>query len=89
MRNAAAEVDTDTDMRVVVKVTAAHPDLHEALQPIPVRKRAERIRTLALIGLTVLANGRQPVASVSAAPPSPTEPALDDRRKRLISRLKT
>ena len=82
------------EMRLVVKVTDAHPDLHAALLPIPVRKRAERMRTLALIGLTVLA-GRQPAAvlsvpgatSVPAA--SPAEPDLADRRKQLIARLRS
>ena len=82
------------ELRLVVKVTDAHPDLHAALLPIPVRKRAERMRSLALLGLAVLA-GRQPAAVLSvpaatpAPPASPAEPDLADRRQQLLARLRS
>jgi hypothetical protein len=81
-------------MRIVVQVTAAHPDLREALSAIPVRSRAERLRTLAQVGLVAISS-RSTQADTRGAgmttPPdagSAEEPALQDRRQRLIARLR-
>jgi hypothetical protein len=93
--DAAAAAAPNADMRVVVQVAAAsHPDLHDALLTVPVRRRAERMRMLAVIGLTVLAGQQHGPAVAMASPPAaPAEPApnhaLDERRQRLLGRLRT
>lgn len=38
-------------MRIVVIVTEGHPELYRDLLTIPIRQRAERMRTLASMGL--------------------------------------
>jgi hypothetical protein len=38
-------------MRIVLSVTKANPELFEALESVPPRLRAERLRILATIGL--------------------------------------
>jgi len=44
-------------IRVVLTVTPSSPELFAALKDIPARMRAERIRTLATLGLAALATG--------------------------------
>lgn len=38
-------------MRVVVKVSEGHPEVYQDLLSIPAKQRAERLRSLAMMGL--------------------------------------
>ncbi|MCG7871061.1 MAG: hypothetical protein JAZ11_03035 [Candidatus Thiodiazotropha lotti] len=49
-------------IRVVLNVSAANPELRDELEVIPLRHRAERIRSLATLGL-MMARGGIGVAS--------------------------
>jgi hypothetical protein len=64
--------------RVIVKLTPAYRELVEDLEKLPDRSRAERMRSLALIGLAV-SNGLSINVSVNGAAlqvqPSATPPA--------------
>jgi hypothetical protein len=72
--------------RIVVRIGPAHPELRRDLARIPERGRAERLRQLALLGLSGLAAG--PVPSPPPAPPATSEPSpLDARRHRLMRGL--
>ena len=73
-------------LRIQVRVCAElHPELHATLRAIGARRRAERLRQLALLGLL----GRS--ASAPPADGSPvavaTAPAADARRARLLGGL--
>jgi hypothetical protein len=83
-------------LRVQVRVSARlHPELFATLAPIGLRGRADRLRQLALLGLSGqrVANGGQslPVngpAGVSAAPAAEQmDPALAARRARVLGAL--
>ena len=73
--------------RVVVSVGPAQPELQAALAPLPARARAERLRQLALVGLSTLHSApTAPMlapAAQSAEPPS----GLEQRRERLLRSL--
>jgi hypothetical protein len=70
-------------MRLVVTVSAtSNPELHDDLERLSSRKRAERIRALSIIGLSLI-NGR----AIRAELPNETlEPG--ENRKNLVRRLK-
>lgn len=61
-------------IRVVLTVTPSSHELFAALKDIPARMRAERIRTLATLGLAALATGAAPRPRDN---PAPTEKAPD------------
>ncbi|MES9922427.1 MAG: hypothetical protein ABW161_19590 [Candidatus Thiodiazotropha sp.] len=44
-------------IRVVLNISAANPELRDELESIPLRHRAERIRSLATLGLMVARGG--------------------------------
>lgn len=44
-------------IRIVLTVTQASPELFAALQEVPARLRAERVRTLATLGLAAVCGG--------------------------------
>ena len=72
--------------RVVVNLSAAHPELRSDLAAIPRRARAARLRHLAAVGLAALRGGAVTVALASASVPQPD--AVDaGRRNRLAGRL--
>jgi len=73
--------------RVVVSVGPAQPELRAALALLPPRARAERLRQLALIGLSTLRSA--PSAPMVAPPAQAPEPqsGLDQRRERLLRSL--
>ncbi|GLW61515.1 hypothetical protein Hthe01_18640 [Hydrogenophilus thermoluteolus] len=58
-------------IRIVLTVTEANPELYAALKEVPSRLRAERVRTLATLGLATIAGSVKP--SVACAPPPPGE----------------
>lgn len=67
----------------------AHPELFAVLVGLRPRRRAERVRQLALMGLTGLRVDARPAAAleaVPAPPPTPTE-ALPPARARLLQAL--
>ena len=70
-------------MRLVVTVSAtSNPELHDDLERLSSRKRAERIRALSIIGLSLI-NGR------TIRPETPNEPsAPSENKKNLVRRLK-
>lgn len=70
-------------MRLVVTVSSAsNPELHDDLERLSSRKRAERIRALSIIGLSVI-NGRTVRTEIPEHPPVSME-----NRKNLVLRLK-
>ena len=72
---------------MVVSVGAAQPELRAALAPLPPRARAERLRQLALVGLSAL-RGAATAAMVAPAGQAPEPPSgLDQRRERLLHSL--
>ena len=46
-----------SSIRVVLTVTQANPELFAGLQDVPARLRAERVRTLATLGLAAVSGG--------------------------------
>lgn len=52
-------------IRIVLTVTQASPELYAALQQVPARLRAERVRALATLGLVVASGGAVGIKPVS------------------------
>lgn len=80
-------------MRVVVKLPRqAYAELIAEMERIPQRARAERLRMLATIGLTIVNAGIRPIAqldqSASMAEQEP-ERVVSARFQRLRERLRT
>jgi len=74
-------------LRVQVRLSRlTHPELHAALQGLPPRRRADRVRQLALLGLRSLTASTVPVAATEL-PVAVAEPASDQRRTRLLASL--
>ena len=46
-----------SSIRVVLTVTPANPELFAALKDVPARLRAERVRTLATLGIAAVSGG--------------------------------
>lgn len=53
-------------IRVVLGVSPAHPELLNELRALPKRDRADRVRTLATLGLMLAHGGADPVISRAA-----------------------
>ena len=62
-------------IRVVLTVTPSSPELYAALKDIPTRMRAERVRTLATLGLATFATGAGPRLREPLSSPEKTDPA--------------
>lgn len=63
-------------IRVVLAVTAASPELFAALQGLPARSRAERVRMLATLGLAAVSGGvscKTASGRAADAPPGNTD----------------
>ncbi len=59
-------------LRIVLTVTAASPELYTALKTTPSRLRAERVRTLATLGIAAVSGvGMSQPSGVETAPPNP------------------
>ena len=72
--------------RVVVHIgAAAQRELHDDLAALPARARAERLRQLALLGLSCLRDG-PPKAQAHLDVPAPAD-RLAPRRERLLQAL--
>ncbi len=71
-----------SNIRVVVVVTQGNPELLAELEKMPARLRAERIRTLATIGLTVVPGG----TSGTNKPPTPKDSKVDQQKNSLPDR---
>ena len=56
-----------SSIRVVLTVTPASPELFAGLKDVPARLRAERVRTLATLGLAAVSGGIVP--ATAATPP--------------------
>lgn len=73
--------------RVVVQIGATtQRELHAELVALPSRARAERLRQLALVGLSCLRGGHGAAAGQAAPVPAPADP-LARRRERLLQSL--
>lgn len=59
-----------SSIRVVLTVTPASPELFVGLKDVPARLRAERVRTLATLGLAAVSGGIV-TAKTAAAPNTP------------------
>jgi hypothetical protein len=73
--------------RVVVSVGPAQPELRAALALLPPRARAERLRQLALVGLSTLRGGATAAMGAPAAQAPEPQSGLDQRRERLLRSL--
>jgi hypothetical protein len=65
-----------SSIRVVLTVTPANPELFADLGKVPARLRAERVRTLATLGLAAMSGG-----IAITKPPVPDSPATDQQGK--------
>ncbi|MEA3643929.1 MAG: hypothetical protein VBE63_28970 [Lamprobacter sp.] len=83
--------DAET-LRVQVRLSdLEHPELHAALNALPVRSRAERLRQLALLGWRALASASHPTAmsaGAETASAADTSAAPDPRRAQLLAALR-
>jgi len=64
-------------IRVVLTVTPANPELFADLGKVPARLRAERVRTLATLGLAAMSGGGIAITK----PAAPGSPATDQQGK--------
>lgn len=55
-----------SSIRVVLTVTPASPELFAGLKDVPARLRAERVRTLATLGLAAVSGGILPTTAATA-----------------------
>lgn len=79
---------TKPSLRMLLTIPDAHCELYQEIEKVPTRHRAERMRTLAAIGLATLRGGVAPsqgepvggaVATSSDKTPVPT--AADSRKR--------
>ena len=77
-----------TDFRILVTVTEGSPELYESLARIPARLRAERLRTLASLGIAALQAGRDASALRHAHPTTGQQNVSDTRADRVQSLAK-
>lgn len=77
------------NIRVVLTVTAANPELFADLDKVPARLRAERVRTLATIGLAAVSGGSIDIAKPSAHDIARTVQHEHGKLRRALSFAKT
>lgn len=70
-----------SSIRVVLTVTSANPELLNDLKDVPARLRAERVRTLATLGIAAMSGGIG-----IAKPAAPMDTTSDQRGKSTPSR---
>ena len=63
-------------IRIVLTVTQASPELFAALKDVPARLRAERVRTLATLGIAAISGGISGKPAIDQ--PTQTEVAQQD-----------
>lgn len=61
-------------MKILVTINpGSSPELYAAIETIPARDRAERLRTLATLGVVSARNGLQTVSAMLGTPPNRLE----------------
>lgn len=70
-------------IRIVLAVTEASPELYAALEKVPARLRAERVRALATIGLLIAAGSAAGIKPSSSAEATGGGRASGDQGKAL------
>lgn len=76
-----------TDFRILVTVTEGSPELYESLARIPARLRAERLRTLASLGIAALQAGRDATLQHHGHPTTTNTSSLSDTRAAKVRSL--
>ena len=66
-------------LRVVLTVTPANPELFADISDVPARLRAERVRTLATLGLVALSGGAITRAAITPSAKDERAPHAPDR----------
>lgn len=67
-----------SSIRIVLTVTPANPELFADLGKVPARLRAERVRTLATLGLAAMSGG---IAITKPSVPDSPSPAMGQQGK--------
>ncbi len=79
-------------MRITINYFEGYPELQADLSAFPLRARAERMRMLASLGLSILDGGRainkaHAVAHVQEATPDATQPASHGNPSKIVKRI--
>ena len=85
-------VEVLPEMRITINYFAGYPELQADLSAFPLRARAERMRMLASLGLSVLNGGRPinkapAVAHVQEATPDASQPASHGNPSGIVKRI--
>jgi hypothetical protein len=78
---------SDAAINLYVSIHAGCPELHADLIGVPRRLRAERLRTLATLGLTGVRGGVSAAARTTGDPASAPADPQHARKVRLLERL--
>lgn len=85
-------VEVLPEMRITINYFEGYPELQADLSAFPLRARAERMRMLASLGLSVLNGGRATnkapaVSHAQEAAPDATQPADHGNPSRIVKRI--